>query len=116
MEYFGLKALAEKKFNHLSQGEQRMLLLARALVKAPRLLVLDEPCQGLDAGNRRLILQAVDRIAATGVSTILFVSHHPGEIPACITHFLRLVRKSGLPSRAVATAAPARPREDFRAD
>lgn len=116
MEYFGLRALAEKKFNHLSQGEQRMLLLARALVKPPRLLVLDEPCQGLDAGNRRLVLQAVDRIAATGVTTILFVSHHPGEIPACITHCLRLVRKSGLPSRAVVTAAAARPRADFRTD
>jgi molybdate transport system ATP-binding protein len=71
------------------------------MIKPPRLLVLDEPCQGLDAGNRRLILQAVDRIAATGGTTLLFVSHHPEEVPACITHRLTLVRSGSGPSRAV---------------
>ncbi len=106
IESLGLRALAGKKFNHLSHGEQRMVLLARAMVKPPRLLVLDEPCQGLDTGNRRLILQAVDRIAATGLTTILFVSHHPDEIPACITHFLVLIRDVGRSSRVVATEAP----------
>jgi molybdate transport system ATP-binding protein len=82
-----------------------MVLLARAMVKPPALLILDEPCQGLDAGNRGLILQAVDRIAATRSTTLLFVSHHPDEIPACITHYLMLVREGGRPSRVVVTEA-----------
>jgi molybdate transport system ATP-binding protein len=101
MDSLGIRILAGKRFNHLSHGEQRMVLLARAMVKPPRLLVLDEPCQGLDTGNRRLILQAVDRITATGGTTLLFVSHHPEEIPACITHRLNLVRSATGPSRAV---------------
>ncbi len=103
---FGLGALANKKFNHLSHGEQRMVLLARAMVKPPRLLVLDEPCQGLDIGNRRLILQTIDRIAGTGQTTIIFVSHHIDEIPACITHYLMLVREGNQPSRAMVSDAP----------
>jgi molybdate transport system ATP-binding protein len=101
MESLDLETLAGKKFNHLSHGEQRMVLLARSLVKPPRLLVLDEPCQGLDSGNRRLILQAVDRIAAAGSTTVLYVSHHPDELPACITRRLTLVRSGSGPSRAV---------------
>jgi molybdate transport system ATP-binding protein len=101
MESLGLQNLLGKKFNHLSHGEQRMVLLARSMVKPPRLLVLDEPCQGLDSGNRRLILQAVERIAAAGSTTILYVSHHPDEIPACITRRLSLVRSGRGPSRAV---------------
>jgi molybdate transport system ATP-binding protein len=103
---FGLQKLADKKFNHLSHGEQRMVLLARAMIKPPRLLVLDEPCQGLDIGNRRLILQTIDRIAATGQTAILFVSHHIDEIPACITHYLMLIRTGNQPSRAIAYRAP----------
>jgi molybdate transport system ATP-binding protein len=106
MGQLGIQGLAAKRFNHLSHGEQRMVLLARAMVKPPRLLVLDEPCQGLDAGNRQLILQAVDRIAAAGATTILFVSHHADETPACITHRLSLIREGTGPSRAVLSAAP----------
>ncbi|MGE5258718.1 MAG: ATP-binding cassette domain-containing protein [Hyphomicrobiales bacterium] len=104
MESLGIQNLAGKRFNHLSQGEQRMVLLARAMVKPLRLLVLDEPCQGLDRSNRRLVLQAVDRIAATGWTTLLFVSHHPEEVPACITHRLSLVRSGPGPSRVVTSS------------
>ena len=104
MESFGIQPLAAKKFNHLSHGEQRMVLLARAMVKPPRLLVLDEPCQGLDSSNRRLILRAVDHIAAAGSTTILYVTHHPDETPACITRRLSLVRTGAGPSRAVASS------------
>lgn len=113
LESLGLQMQAGKRFNHLSQGEQRMVLLARAMVKLPRLLVLDEPCQGLDAGNRRLILKALDRIAAAGSTTILFVSHHTDEIPACITHYLLLIREGSRPSRVVATEAPVHPSSGF---
>lgn len=113
MKSFGLQTLADKKFNHLSHGEQRMVLLARAMVKPPRLLVLDEPCQGLDIGNRHLILQTIDRIAGTGQTTILFVSHHIEETPACITHYLILVREGNQPSRAIVSDAPAQHRTAF---
>jgi molybdate transport system ATP-binding protein len=106
MNSFAIQGLAGKNYHHLSQGEQRMVLLARSMVKPPRLLVLDEPCQGLDTGNRRLILKAVDRIAAAGSTTVLFVSHHPDEMPACITHFLILIRESNRPSRAVVSYPP----------
>jgi molybdate transport system ATP-binding protein len=105
MTSFAIQGLAGKRFNHLSHGEQRMVLLARSMVKPPRLLVLDEPCQGLDPGNRRLILRAVDRIAAAGSTTILYVSHHPDEIPGCITRRLSLVRSGSGPSRAVLSTA-----------
>ena len=114
MKSFGLQTLADKKFNHLSHGEQRMVLLARAMVKPPRLLVLDEPCQGLDIGNRRLILQTIDRIAGTGQTTILFVSHHIEETPDCITHYLILVREGNQPSRAIVSDAPAQHRTAFK--
>jgi molybdate transport system ATP-binding protein len=109
LECLGLQALSGKKFNYLSQGEQRMLLLARAMVKSPRLLVLDEPCQGLDAGNRRLVLRVADHIAASGSTTLLYVSHRADEIPACITHYLVMVREGGRPTRAVMTEAPVHP-------
>lgn len=109
LEFLGLRALAGRKFNHLSQGEQRMVLIARALVKQPRLLALDEPCQGLDAGNRRLILDAVDRVTAAGATTLLFVSHRSDELPSRITHYLTLTREGNRPSRVVISEAPPRP-------
>ncbi|NPU82923.1 MAG: ATP-binding cassette domain-containing protein [Syntrophaceae bacterium] len=85
-----IAALAGRPFDSLSFGERRMVLLARAMVKSPELLVLDEPCQGLDTGNRSRILEMVNRIAETGETTILFVTHHPDELPACIDQTLSL--------------------------
>jgi molybdate transport system ATP-binding protein len=90
LESLGIDPLAGKPFPHLSQGEQRMVLLARAMIKPPRLLILDEPCQGLDRSNRRRILATVDRIAASGLTTILYVTHHADELPACISRRLDL--------------------------
>jgi molybdate transport system ATP-binding protein len=98
LEALGINALAGKPFPHLSQGEQRMVLLARAMIKPPQLLILDEPCQGLDRSNRRRILEAVDRIAASGATTILFVTHHADELPACIQQRLELPHRGGRPA------------------
>ena len=109
LECLSLQVLSDKKFNYLSHGEQRMLLLARAMVKSPRLLVLDEPCQGLDAVNRRLVLKVVNHIAASGSTTLLYVSHRSDEIPACITHYLMMIREGSRPTRAVMTEAPVHP-------
>jgi molybdate transport system ATP-binding protein len=87
--------LSESRFARLSFGQQRMVLIVRAMVKSPRLLILDEPCNGLDADNRRQVLNLLDIIGA-GPAGLIYVSHRPDEIPACITHRLFLeVGKAG---------------------
>jgi molybdate transport system ATP-binding protein len=90
LDSLGLGEHATDAFGELSFGDQRLVLLARALVKQPELVVLDEPCQGLDAGRRRTVLATVDsHIAHTGAS-LIFVTHHAKERPQCITHQLRM--------------------------
>ena len=84
IEFIQLADRADKSFTRLSYGEQRMILLARAMVKLPLLLILDEPCQGLDRSNRKMVLNLIDAIAATQRTHILFVTHHRNEFPACI--------------------------------
>jgi molybdate transport system ATP-binding protein len=66
------------------------VLLARALVKDPPLLILDEPCQGLDDAQVAIIRGMVDQICVTGNKTLIYVSHIPAEIPACVDRFIRL--------------------------
>ena len=87
---FQLLEFADRPLFSLSAGLQRMVLLARALVKNPRLLVLDEPCQGLDAPHRDLIVQAVDRLIRKGAVTAIYVTHRRDEIPPSIKRVLRL--------------------------
>ncbi len=69
-----------------------MVLLARSMVKSPTLLILDEPCQGLDRSNRTVILDLIDYIGSKTKTHVLYVTHHPNEIPSCITHVLNLER------------------------
>ena len=85
----GLAELARESFDALSFGLQRMVLLARAMVKSPIILLLDEPTLGLDGHHRRLILRAIDHIAAHSDTQVIFVSHSVGEMPACINQQLR---------------------------
>ena len=75
----GLEAKANHAFRQLSYGEQRLILLARALIKGPPLLILDEPTQGLDEGNRTALLDVLAMIAEEQLSTILYVSHRLDE-------------------------------------
>ncbi|GAA6183592.1 MULTISPECIES: ATP-binding cassette domain-containing protein [Alteromonadaceae] len=79
LDLIGLRPLANSSFKQLSFGEQRLLLIARALVKFPSLLVLDEPTQGLDEINRRLVLDVITTIAKKQLATILMVSHREDE-------------------------------------
>jgi len=74
----------------LSKGQQRLVLLARALVKNPPLLILDEPCQGLDADAIEYFKSVVDAICETQERTLIYVSHYVNEIPGCVTRFLKL--------------------------
>lgn len=85
---FGLQGLETSYFNDISYGQQRLALLARAMVKYPRILILDEPCVGLDDYHRRLLLGIVDRIAALGSVQIIFVSHQHDDVPSCINQRL----------------------------
>lgn len=87
---FDLQDKANKPLFLLSTGQQRKALLARALIKNPTLLVLDEPCQGLDDHQTKQFLQLIDEICDRSETTLIFVSHYENEIPACITHKLEL--------------------------
>jgi len=84
----GLADKAQRPFKTLSMGEQRLVLIARALIKQPPLLILDEPTQGLDDFNRFYVLDVVARILAQGPTTLLFVSHRQDETLACIEQSL----------------------------
>jgi molybdate transport system ATP-binding protein len=92
LERLGASDKTGRIFNHLSYGEQRMILLARALVKSPDLLILDEPCQGLDSSNRAMILNLIDAVCQETAAQILYVTHHPDESPSCVTHKLEFIR------------------------
>ncbi len=84
LDLLGLADKAGHSFRSLSTGEQRLVLIARALIKQPPLLILDEPTQGLDDINRFRVLAAVERILQDGPTTLLFVSHREDERPALI--------------------------------
>lgn len=86
----------EKSYYHeLSFGQQRLVLLARAMVKQPRILVLDEPCVGLDDYHRALILKLLDAIAGQTSTQLIYVSHVVGEQPACINRRYHFVPVAG---------------------
>lgn len=90
VDHLGLRDLADKTFVQLSFGQQRLMLIARAMVKSPRLLILDEPCNGLDPNHRKRLLAILEVIAENSRTCLLYVSHRPDEMPACITHRLYL--------------------------
>ena len=90
LDQFGMGHLKQRAFRTLSYGEQKRTLLARAMVKQPRLLVLDEPFCGLDMSFRITLKHELNRIAAEGLSTILMVSHHEDDLPECISRHMRL--------------------------
>ncbi|NVK55705.1 MAG: ATP-binding cassette domain-containing protein [Alteromonadaceae bacterium] len=76
LETIALGEHVHTTFQSLSYGDQRLLLIARAMVKHPSLLILDEPCNGLDDINRHKVLAMLDLVARTGDTTLLYVNHH----------------------------------------
>ncbi|MDJ1481621.1 ATP-binding cassette domain-containing protein [Cytophagaceae bacterium YF14B1] len=82
--------LSQKKLDELSTGEQREVLLARALVRNPPLLILDEPCQGLDTSRMRQFRDLINEICLQLNKTLLYVTHYEEEIPSCVTQILSL--------------------------
>lgn len=92
MDIFGLKGKEDTTFLKLSSGEQRLVLLARAFVKDPELLILDEPLHGLDNYNRRLVKDVIDTFMQRKNKTLIMVTHYQEELPSCIDHKLKLIR------------------------
>lgn len=88
LESLDLAAQASAEFATLSFGLQRLVLLARAMVKEPPILLLDEATLNLDAGHRRLFLTAVDHLIDAGHTQLLFVSHTAADRPRCINQLL----------------------------
>ena len=85
MDIFGIAELAERPFLQLSSGEQRLVLLARAFVKDPQLLILDEPLHGLDLWNRQLARDVIDTFCQRRNKTLVMVTHYVEELPSIIT-------------------------------
>jgi molybdate transport system ATP-binding protein len=92
MHIFGVDQLADKTFLKISSGEQRLVLLARAFVKDPELLILDEPLHGLDNTNRRLVKDVIEAFCKRQNKTLIMVTHYKEELPACIDHSIYLKR------------------------
>jgi len=90
LKRMGLEDAAHSPFRHLPKGQQRLALIARALVKDPELLILDEPCQGLDPTHLEEVLRALDEVTAEATRTLIYVTHQPSEFPSGLTHILEL--------------------------
>ena len=92
MDIFGIAELKDKPFLQLSSGEQRLALLARAFVKDPELLILDEPLHGLDTYNRRRVKKIIEAFCHRKDKTMIMVTHYESELPGTITDRIFLKR------------------------
>lgn len=90
IDLFGLRGLASRPYLTLSSGEQRLVLLARAFVKDPELLILDEPFHGLDMPNRSRARDIIETFCQRPNKTLVMVTHYEEELPASIDHTLHL--------------------------
>ncbi len=91
----GMEEYGERAFARLSYGEQRMVLILRAMIKSPATLILDEPFEGLDYANRQMLLDLIDDIGKNTETSIIYVTHQRDRLD-CITHKLEFVpRETG---------------------
>jgi molybdate transport system ATP-binding protein len=92
LKFLGMTDRADRPFNRLSYGEKRLILIVRAVIKSPELLILDEPCQGLDRSNREMVLALMQGIGSSGSTNLIYITHHQEELIPCIDHVLNLER------------------------
>ncbi len=90
MKVLGIDHFSNQLLKNLSLGKQRLVLLARALVKDPPLLLLDEPSQGLDEEQAKLFKNLIEQICEHSNKTLIYVTHLKEEIPSCVTKFIQL--------------------------
>ena len=90
MKIFGIDNLKDRSFMTLSSGEQRLALLARAFVKDPDLIILDEPLHGLDISNKKLAASVIESFCSRPGKTLIYVTHYPNELPECVDRHFRL--------------------------
>ena len=90
LRLWGVEAWSERSFMHLSDGGQRLVLLIRAFVKNPALLVLDEPFHGLDRPTRHRAMRILEACMQQSGRTLIMVSHHVDQLPPCINRRLTL--------------------------
>jgi molybdate transport system ATP-binding protein len=94
LDILGLEELGMRMMNQLSLGQQRLVMLARALVKSPPLLILDEPTQGLDINQTNNFKSIIEAICLVSDVTLLYVSHYQADLPSAIQHQLNLKQGS----------------------
>lgn len=93
LRVLGMADRADRLFTRTSYGEKRLALIARAMVKSPELLILDEPCQGLDGVNRERVLALMEEIGERTKTGLIYITHHEEEMIPCIDHILKLEKK-----------------------
>lgn len=92
MRVFGIEGLKDRSFLTLSSGEQRLALLARAFVKDPDLIILDEPLHGLDISNKRKAVRVIEQFCERPGKTLIYVTHYPHELPPCVDKRFELIK------------------------
>lgn len=92
MRVFGIEELKDRSFLTLSSGEQRLALLARAFVKDPDLIILDEPLHGLDVSNKKKAAGIIEQFCSRPGKTLIYVTHYLHELPACVDKRFELVK------------------------
>lgn len=90
LAFFRVSDISQKLLKQVSLEEQRFVLLARALIKKPTLLILDEASQGMDENQRLLFKKTVDQVCSNSPISLVYVSHYQEDIPECVRHVLEL--------------------------
>lgn len=106
MNKFSISHLANRKYGTLSQGEKQKVLIARGLMSSPKLLILDEPCTGLDVFSKEQLLADIEKLSKNPDSpTLIYITHQIDEILPIFNHTLLMrrgeVHSKGLTSKII---------------